>query len=491
MRSLFLLSIIVAMGSSGLRADNYQTGTDLFKRGSFAEAIPHFEEAIRERPSWFAPYMLQGRCHLKLEEYQKALMQLKEALLLDMPEGYQAGIRYHIAQAYMGMEEYGTAAEIFGELAPRAPAARRPGLHVNVASCYLALAKKHADSDATRAVNYFRKSVASFSEALELSGSKRDVRREAAFQRAWGRMGIADLTDNPAMLQQGAEELAAYLAEDPGARRAYRFLIDLDFLMVKRGYEVERAYQQALTHLDGYLAQWRDDARMIHFKGQAYQGLERYDEAIAGFREAIRLEPGNGKYLFSLGSCQMAAGRYNEAIATLDKARVNGEAANPDLYFYSASSYTQQKTGCFVDDLPLIEKAIEVLSEGVGAVEGDDKATLESLLTRQQHNRDVLRENVRTDNENHRTVLENIRDITATIAGNTAKLQRARENNITTPTEELAANIAELAALIDQDKQRLDAEYAQLETYIRGARKCGGENAFTHLAEMRAKLETR
>jgi len=488
MRHLALL-ISSTLILASAHADNYETGTELFRSGSFADAIPHFEEAIRERPSWFAPYMLQGQCLLKMGRYDKALLQFQEALQLDPPDNFKNGITYHMGQAYMGMKRYEEAAAVFGDLVVNAPANRRHGLQINIASCFLALGKAHMDKDNAKAVSYFEKSADAFDAALGLAAKDRETQREAAFQRAWARFRVAELTDTPAGLQRAATELNGYLREDSEARRAYRFLIDLDFLMVKKGYRVDAAYSGALEHLDGYLAQWPDDARMVHFKGQAFQGLKRYDQAVRQFERATTLEPDNGSYFFSLGSSLMAADQHKRAIEALNRARALGEKENADLYFYAATCYTEQKRGCFVDDIPLIEKAIEISSDGVAAVPAGDKARLRDLIARQENNLAILRDNIETDRANHAAVLENVRNITVTITGNTNKLQIAKERYITTPTEELEANIAELEAIIIEDKERLAREKEQMKSFIRDAEQCGGNESYPKLKEMRAILK--
>ncbi|MDJ0842332.1 MAG: tetratricopeptide repeat protein [Acidobacteriota bacterium] len=485
---LLLLSLPMA------RADDNETWSkakSLYEQGKFAQAVPLFEESIRARPGWFAPYMMQGQCHIKMAQFDKALVQLQEALTLDAPDNYRGGIRYYIGQAYMGLKQWKNAAQVFTDLKPGAPSKHKPGLLINIASCHMALGKSNLNKDKQRAVDHFRKSVTYFDAALELNPANRKAARESAFQRGWAAFQVSLLEDEPALLEESVRALETYLARDPEARHVYKILIDMDFQMVKKKYKVDQNYRKALEHLDGFLANWPDDARMQHFKGQAHQGLKQFDLAIPAYERAIALKPEESKYHLSLGKGLIEAKRYPAAFKAMKKARDLGLEGNADVYTYTAYSLTQQKTGCFVQDIPLIEQALTVLKSAKGKVSGPGAEDIEKNLAVQVNNLNVLKENIATEDANHQATLENIRKLSRNISGNSTKLQRDTEKALTTNTPELQENIKNLRTLIRADKKDLKKEYDQIEGYLREAGRCGGAEVFKRIPELKAVLAAR
>lgn len=470
----FVIMILLSVGMLWAEEkDAYSQGSELYKSGDYAKSIPFLEEAVLERPSWFAPYMLQGQAYVRLAQYDKALLQLKEALSMEVPEEFDVGIRYYIGRAHMGLREYLNAAKIFDEISGRAPAEHQPGIFMNAASCYMALAKGHMDGDSQKAVVHFRQSSYNFGKAVALENTQLRDRRTAAFQKSWAMYQIGRLEKQPEQYGAGARFLADYLKDDPQDQRSYRFLIDLDFLQIRSGHKVDENYRIALTHLAGYLEQWPGDPRMIHFKGQAYLGLNAYDQAVPHLRQAVSKEPTNGKYLYSLGSALMATKDFSEAIEVLQKAGRNGEEANANVYFYQSACYAKQKTGCFTDDKPLIKAAIKVLEEGREKVKASARGNIDKALDLNRQNLAVFEENLRTDKENHRTVLSNIQGLESAIKGNTDKLIIAKDRNLQLSTPELLANIKELETRIAADKRALVKESTLLKEYIADANTCG------------------
>lgn len=63
--------------------------------------------------------------------------------------------------------------------------------------------------------------------------------------------------------------------------------------------------------------------------GQAYQGVERYQDSLECYREAVGREPDNPTFLFDLGTCLYCMGRWQEAAEAFEKAvELNPERAS-------------------------------------------------------------------------------------------------------------------------------------------------------------------
>lgn len=81
-----------------------------------------------------------------------------------------------------------------------------------------------------------------------------------------------------------------------------------------------KAFDNALRACEQQLARYRADAELWGLKGQALQGLERWPEAEACFRQGLELRPGNARLMVLQGHLYTRLGRGDEAIASYTRA---------------------------------------------------------------------------------------------------------------------------------------------------------------------------
>lgn len=135
------------------------------------------------------------------------------------------------------------------------------------------------------------------------------------------------------LLGQVAEaQLAAGRLKNMDAERGQKLFDSINRELSKRAANDEitrgtrlfesKQYPQALAAFQAALPLAPDDetaALAYRWIGTANRVLERYDQAIAALREALRRQPADAGTLFSLGWVYHLARRYPEALATLEK----------------------------------------------------------------------------------------------------------------------------------------------------------------------------
>jgi tetratricopeptide (TPR) repeat protein len=81
------LFLVWTSGCSTLREfspshDHFESGLSLFNQGHFEAAIPYFERATRENPSFAEGYFYLGRSYISLSRWRSAIQPLRTAFRL-------------------------------------------------------------------------------------------------------------------------------------------------------------------------------------------------------------------------------------------------------------------------------------------------------------------------------------------------------------------------------------------------------------------------
>lgn len=96
--------------------------------------------------------------------------------------------------------------------------------------------------------------------------------------------------------------------------------------------------QKSIPLLSNYLVQNPNDTQAYIQYGRMLQQLQRFDEAIANFEKAMKLEPNNPAIYGGIGQIRFAQKRYEDAATNLSKA-IDGGFRNP--MFYGQLGYSQ------------------------------------------------------------------------------------------------------------------------------------------------------
>jgi tetratricopeptide (TPR) repeat protein len=487
--SFFWLPLLL-LSPNTFAQEDYQVAFDLFKKGKYNEAVPYLESAMDTHPDWYFPTMLMGRVQMRLGNEARAIGLFEDALTLEVPSKDIPSVKFLIAKTYMKREEYLKAIKTFDDLTELAPQARKFDVYFNRGVAQMQEGERVVSKSKDRARDFFDMAIQSFDAAVKLPPTKPELLEKAWIQRAMGFYNINELKPDDQHIDWAIQSFEDVLKVKANQEQAHRFIVNLHLQKVspKTGDARERAFAEMEPKLQRFLKYWPDDAKMAKRLAQSQMGTKQYDKAAKSFRRAIQLDPNDGSLYLELGASLMATNNYKAALAEFEKAKKKGAADRPELYTYVAHSYNKQKNGCYSRDLPLTEKALANLKEGMEAL-GAQASVLQPNYQRTSANLDTLRTNLKNDNDNHAIALENIDKLKAAIATNAAKLERNRDLHIQQPTAELAAAIEEGTTILTEDRKRLEEELKTVRTYLQAAKKCGDSNVFANTAAMRTVLE--
>lgn len=492
MRNLLVLTLFtLGAMTSGLSQDEYLKAAERMKRGQFEDALVLLEESIASHPDWWYPIFLKGRCKQKLGKYEEALGSFNDALTMEVPSNNIPEVKYFIAQTYMAMKDYLKAAKGFSDLVAMVPANRHFDLYFNRGQCEMEIAKKSNSSSESR--SYYSKSIVSFSEALKSPTERKDLLIEAAFQKAYCQYKIGNYEGGISSLEKSIEAFQDVIRRDTKEQRAHTFIINLQFEIIDKSPEnrKQEEYLKAVKYIDNYLKNWPKDYDMLTKKGQAYQGAKEYKTAVDIFEEISRVKGKDPKTWLSLGSCQMAAGQYKDALASFDKTLALGLKDDPRVYSYASNCYIKQKNDCDPTNIPLQKQALGVLERGVKELSGRPRDAIQKEASSTKQNLEILESNYAADQVNHQTVIENVTKLLNTISANTATLERNQELYIGQPTQELKKAIDETKERLLADRASLDKEYQTMTGYVNEAKKCGGASAYPDFNKMSELLKNK
>ena len=491
MRNLMVIGLFLCGLAPSFAQDEYKRAMELYKRGSYKDALALVDEAIATHPDWWYPILLKGQCNQKLGNLEEALRNFNDCLTLEVPTNNIPKVKHFIARTYMEKKDYGKAAKSFTELIPLAPASKHFDLYYNRGQCEMQAAKASENRDKAKAKSFYSKAIVSFSESLGVTSNRKDLQIEASFQKAYAQYKIGNLQGGMQSLERSITAFQDVITRNPREQRAHEFIINLqlDIVNKSKGEAKVKAYKQVVTFIDRYLKNWPKDDEMLKKKGLSLQGAKNYKEAINVFELVLRTKPKDGDVYFSLGSCQMADRQYKKAVTSLEKAISNGKASDPRIYSYIANCYSKRKTKCYNTDIPLETSSVAILGKGVKNLSGQAKSAIKQQLERKRENLTILQTNLATDNQNHANAMENIRSFKRTISGNTAKLATNNERMIAQPTEELRAAIDQSKITISEDKASLAKEIKTVKGYIKEIKKCGNTQLFTHYKDMQAQIK--
>lgn len=470
--------------------EDYKKGYELFKQGKYKEAVPFLEEAMNTHPDWYFPTLILGQVKMRLGDEARALSLFEDALTLEIPEKDIPSTKFLIAKVYMNREEYQKAIKVFNDLTEIAPADKQFDVYFNRGFAELQEGARITSSSKERAQKFYSAAIESFTTATKHPPTKPDLKVKAWLQRAMGFYYINELESTDERIDWAVGSFEDVLKVKADHEEAHRFIVNLYLQKVssKQDDPREKAFAEMEPKLQRFLKYWPKDAKMAKYLAQAQMGTKQYDKAADSYRRALQLDPDNGSLYLELGASLMAADQYTKALVEFEKALTKGAADRPELYTYMAHSYLKQKNGCYSRDLPLTEKAVAQLQDGMQNL-GSQANVLSAHFERTKANLVTLQTNLKNDNDNHAIALENIEKLKQGIANNSVKLERNRDLHIQQPTQELADAIAEGTKILTEERERLETELQTVRKYLESAKKCGDTKIFANYGALETALE--
>lgn len=255
----------------------------------YERALLDFKEALQIDPNDAATYSNRGITYHSLQQYKQALADYNKALQLDpnLAQAYSnRGIAYHTLQQHeQALSDYNRALRLDPSYA---------GLYVNRGVTYHSLLQ-------------YEQALADYNKALQL-----DPNLAKAY---YGRGNV--LVD----LQHYEIALTDYnkaLLLDPNYVKVY----------FNRGniYFDLQQYERALTDYNKALQLDPNLAQAYYNRGNIYFDLQQYEQALTDYNETLRLDPNHANAYLNIGVIYGNQKRYQSALSYFKKAAQLGSS---------------------------------------------------------------------------------------------------------------------------------------------------------------------
>jgi tetratricopeptide (TPR) repeat protein len=148
--------------------------------------------------------------------------------------------------------------------------------------------------------------------------------RDPEFAMAFARLAEAYLNAGEQREAEAAAERARTLAEKPALPLAARYRIHATHAQVKEDFETAAKSYAELARL------YADDPDIRFSLARTHQDLGQFPQAIEAFEKVLTLSPGYAAAVIELGRVQFNAGRFRDAIGTMQGALASGGFAKDD-----------------------------------------------------------------------------------------------------------------------------------------------------------------
>jgi tetratricopeptide (TPR) repeat protein len=279
---------------NAILAEGYQRLGEVFLAGEdYKRALAAFEPAARYRPNSPSVQIDLAIAYFGVGQYEKALEPSRKALI---SEPDNAGAHQMLGKTYFML---GDLAKSIGEL----EAAAR-------------LAPKDVDVTYTLGIAYLRNRQTADAKLLYNSMIKQfgdQPQLHVIIGRAYRQSGL---------LPEATEEFKRAIALDPHFPRAHYYL-GISYLLD----EGQKKISEAAEEFKIEMAANPDEFFANYYLGVVYIYQRKWDLAITSLQKASTIEPSNPDPYFQLGQAYQELNRHEQAVEVLKKAI----AFNPDL----------------------------------------------------------------------------------------------------------------------------------------------------------------
>ena len=255
-------TVLFAAASISFAQEDAQTylnrGFSLYQQGQYPKALTAFEEGVKLSPAREDGYRFIGLCHIKLNDFDKAIVALKKAIeLSDQTQQPDDAAKFALGIAYFNKQQYADALPLIE-----------------------AAAKSNETAD-----NYY------YLGTIHLKLNNKDAALRAL-------------------------DKSAKLA--PSSPGTLQMMMELN-MQKARDNQDPNGYTEAIK-IGKQLKTVRDDANTAMLLGQAYLGTKQYKEAAVELKKAADANPANGPVQLTYGQVLAATEQWSAAQVALEKA---------------------------------------------------------------------------------------------------------------------------------------------------------------------------
>src|SRR5712691_6453080 len=229
-----------------------------FEAAQFDKALQPLGKAVTLNPRSADAHGMLGKTYFALRDYEKSATELKAALEL-APNDFDTSFTLSIA--YLQQLQFAAAKRVFGRMLQQF--GEQPQLHVVIGRAF-------------REAGLLPEAVDEFKKAIAL---------DPALPRAHYNLGLAYLmNEGAARLGDAEQEFQTELVSNPDEFFANYYLGIV--------YIFQRKWELAIAFLQKASRVQADNPDPYFQLGQAYQELQKHDQAIEALKKAIALNPG-------------------------------------------------------------------------------------------------------------------------------------------------------------------------------------------------------
>lgn len=363
--SVTMLICLVTLSTLAWAQNHAKLADVAFAQGNFYEAIDHYKQALRSRPS-FALYVNLGHCYTRLEQWPDAVESYEAAVELNS-ESVTADIWRFLGQAEYSSGEFQRAMDAFAKAA-----SLEPDNHdsIWIARCMIELEQwiraqsflfhhlqqNPQNTEPLELLAHIFSQQENWPSAIEVYEELLAI----APDRTRSRIALAKVLTITGRNQQAIDTLEfAWRVDRTFGAQINRLLADL-YLAEGMPQEAAACYARLVTMLDspssedyyrlgvayfqaGELTSAESTFRLVrnadpgNFKADLYLGhiaVERgnLDEAQKHYKAAIEHNPSSAESFVALANIQMESRRYPDAAANFAKAvQLGGD--RPQVYY--------------------------------------------------------------------------------------------------------------------------------------------------------------
>jgi tetratricopeptide (TPR) repeat protein len=226
-----------------------------FQTEQYDKALKPLKTVVSHTPNNAGAHHMLGKTYFMLGDFEKAGAALQQALKL-APNDYD--VSYTLGLAYLKKGEIGAAAQIYDRMIEKL--GNRPQLRVLIGRAY-------------RETGFLSEAIEEFKKALAL---------DPRFPRVHYYLGLTYLLKGGAeKLGEAQEQFKIELAHHPDEFFGHYYL--------GIAATVERNWPAAIGYLQKASQLQPDNPDPYFFIGQAFQGLDKHEQAIEAFRKTIAL----------------------------------------------------------------------------------------------------------------------------------------------------------------------------------------------------------
>lgn len=392
--ALIFLSFALGLQTAPELYADYKEAVQKYQQGQYVEAAAAFRAEVDAFPNWWFVQYYLGKCNLKQEKYDQALIEYNKAKGLAKEDQEVFATGYDIAQVYYKQKKLSAALDALNAVEGAAKQ------DVEKKSLYSLMGN----------IYYSQKKYGEAVPVLERSAAVNSSDPKLLFKIGYSYYSLGEY-------EKAYQELDKAVRLDSTYASA-RYWMGVTALTLGRTStdkaKKKQWYAKAVIQGEQLCRMKPGDTKYISLTGQASLGAKDYEKAIAEFRKALQADPGDCQSQHNLANALLGKKSFSEAEAAflkVIKCKPGDASAYNSLGFIyeqiskdfakkaekDASKYSEAVKNC---DLSLANYAKSLQKKSSSAVSNS--------IERVQGNRTIYTENQDADAENRRIAEENL-----------------------------------------------------------------------------------